>query len=140
MFLSDAVYVNTDQDKIKDSSTTFKKEVLGKEIIFEIHDSVNKFTKSDWKKVVAVFVTGNNYEFKDWPKSESTVSIFLKVKGFYLKYSDYSYPQNVLKWNVKKLEIHRSKRHLDVSIQNDFWNTLEQFLMMPRYREVKYKN
>jgi hypothetical protein len=43
--------------------------------------------------------------------------------------------ENVKKWNVKILEINRTKRHFDVSVQNEFWNLIENFLVQPRYRE-----
>lgn len=139
-FLKNAKYVNlkTDNNENKDESSYFKRTIQGKEIVFEIHDTVANFTKSDWKKVVAVFVSGNDYEFKDWPKHENIVTILLKVKGFYLKYSDLNLPKNIEKWNITKLEIHRTKRHLDNSIQNEFWNKLEEFLLLPRYRDAKF--
>ena len=42
--------------------------------------------------------------------------------------------ENTKKWNVKILEISRSKRYYDVSIQNEFWNLLTDFLNQPRKR------
>lgn len=102
---------------------------------FEIVCSVRNFTRNDWKRVVAVFVQGNDWEFADWPKNENVVSILLKVKGFHLKYTDTLLNENIKNWNVKVFEINRNKRHFDVSIQNDFWIALEQFLSQPRYRE-----
>ncbi len=61
------------------------------------------------------------------------------MKGFHVKYSDTLLNENIKKWNVKVLEISRNKRHFDVSVQNDFWNQLEQFLLQPRYREKGVK-
>ena len=101
---------------------------------FEIHCNVRNFSKNDWKRVVAVFVQGNEWEFNDWPKGETITSIFLKVRGFHLKYSDLPLNDNIKKWNVKVLEINRTKRHSVVSVQNLFWTTLEEFLVKPRYR------
>jgi hypothetical protein len=135
--LSGAQYVNIDQEKIIEENS-FKRKVQGRDITFEIHDSVNKFSKHDWRRVVAIFVNGHNYEFKDWPKGETIVSILLKVKGFFLKYSDFSFPSNIMKWNVKKIDINRTRRHLDVSVQNDIWKIIEDFLLSPRYRETKF--
>lgn len=109
-------------------------------INFEIRDNVRKFSKSDWKRVVAVFVQGNDWEFNDWPKSESRITIFLKVKGYHLKYSDSPLNDNIKQWNVKVLEINRNKRHLDGAVQNDFWNDLESFLQLPRYREKTFQS
>lgn len=61
------------------------------------------FQKNDWKRIVAVFVMGPEWQFKDWPKSEEKVDIFLKVRGYYLGFSDIPIPETVKKWNVKTL-------------------------------------
>ena len=74
---------------------------------FEIFNDVKKFEKSDWKRVVAVFVQGVEWEFKDWPKSETIISILLKIKGFHLKYNDIQLNENCKKWNVKILEVNK---------------------------------
>jgi parafibromin len=115
--------------------TSFKRIIKGKEVNIEIYNTVRNFEKSDWKRVIAVFVQGVEWEFKDWPKSETIISILLKIKGFYLKYHDSPLNENCRKWNVKILEIHRNKRHFDGSVNNEFWSAMEEFLNLPRYRE-----
>jgi len=121
----------------KSRNNNFSKKINGKELNFEIHSNVKNFNKCDWRRVVAVFLQGLDWEFADWPKDESVTSILLKVKGFHLKYSDLPVSENIKKWNVKVLEIHRNKRHIDVSVQNEFWTLMEQFLNQPRFREKK---
>ena len=141
-FLCNANYINmktcTEEERnrcMKDSlKNTFTKKILDKDILFEITSNVRNFTKNEWKKVVSVFVQGDDWEFKDWPKSENPTSILQKVKGFYLKFQDMPINENTKKWNVKILEISRSKRYYDVSIQNEFWNLLTDFLNQPRKR------
>ena len=81
-----------------------------------------------------MFVQGDDWEFKDWPKNETVTSILQKVKGFYLKFQDMPPNNNTKKWNVKVLEIWRNKRYCDVSIQNEFWSLLSEFLNQPRKR------
>jgi len=119
--------------------TTFEKKIKNVNLNFELVCSIRNFSKNDWKRVVAVFVNGNDWEFTDWPKNETVTSILLKVKGFHIKYSDTLLNENIKNWNVKVLEINRNKRHFDGSVQNEFWNQLEQFLMQPRYREKGVK-
>ena len=141
-FLCNANYINmktcTEEERnrcMKDSlKNTFTKKILDKDILFEITSNVRNFTKIEWKRVVSVFVQGDDWEFKDWPKSENPTSILQKVKGFYLKFQDMPVNENTKKWNVKILEISRSKRYYDVSIQNEFWNLLTDFLNQPRKR------
>ena len=141
-FLYNANYINMktcseeEREKcIKDSmKNTFIRKICDKDILFEITSNVRNFTRNEWKRVVAVFLQGDDWEFKDWPKNETVTSILQKVKGFYLKFLDMPPNNNTKKWNVKVLEIWRNKRYYDVSIQNEFWSLLSDFLNQPRKR------
>ena len=141
-FLNDGKYININSMDEKEKElcveegddNTFQFKIQGKDLSFEICSNVRKFTKNDWKRVVAVFVQGDDWEFKDWPKSESVSTILQKVKGYYLKYKDNPLNNNIKKWNVEILEISRNKRHFDLSLQNKFWNLLSDFLSSPRKR------
>lgn len=115
---------------------SFNKSIHDKELLFEICSNVRSFTKNEWKRIVCVFVQGDDWEFKDWPKDETITSILEEVKGFHLKYQDLPLNENVKKWNVKVLEISRTKRHFDVSIQNEFWYIMTEFLSQPRKRRI----
>ena len=142
-FFVNSVYIDPTSELITSadrSNYTFTRKIADKDLSFEIHSNVRNFSRNDWKRVVAVFVQGSDWEFTDWPKSESITSILQKIKGFHLKFSDLPTNENVKKWNVKVLEVNRFKRHFDVSVQNEFWNNLELFLIQPRYREKINKN
>jgi hypothetical protein len=144
-FLHDGKYVNLnsleddENDLIIDdnSDNNFLYKIQGKDVQFEICSNVRKFNKNDWKRVVAVFVQGDDWEFNDWPKSENVTTILQKVKGYYMKYNNNPTNKNIKKWNVQTLEISRNKRHFDVSIQNKFWSSLSEFLSAPRKRPKK---
>ena len=142
-FLSEGKYINLNspEEKEKESETledisdnNFMYKIKGKDLMFEICSNVRKFNKGDWKRVVAVFVEGDDWEFSDWPKNENPSTILQKVKGYYMKYNNNPVNKNIKKWNVQTLEISRNKRHLDVSIQNKFWSSLSEFLSAPRKR------
>ena len=141
-FLYSGKYINIrncdDEEKelcVEDSQdNTFSYKIQGKDLLFEICSNVRKFNKNDWKRVVAVFVQGDDWEFKDWPKSENVSTILQKVKGYYLTYEDIPKNNNIKKWNVQPLEIYRNKRYCDGSLQNKFWNSLSEFLSSPRKR------
>lgn len=51
-----------------------------------------------------------------------------------MKYSDSPAAENVKNWNVKTFNVHRTRRHEDKVIINDFWKDLESFLNKPRHR------
>ena len=141
-FLCDGKYINLNslegnenESLVEDpSDNNFNYKIQGKDLLFEISSNVRKFTKNDWKRVVAVFVQGDDWEFYDWPKNENQSTILQKVKGYYMKYNDNPTNKNIKKWNVQILEISRNKRHFDVSIQNKFWSSLSEFLSVPRRR------
>ena len=141
-FLKDGKYININSleeeendllvDDISDNNFYYK--IQGNDLLFEICSNVRKFNKNDWKRVVAVFVQGDDWEFTDWPRSENPSTILQKVKGYYMKYNNNPANKNIKKWNVQILEISRNKRHFDVSIHNKFWSSLSDFLSAPRKR------
>jgi len=95
---------------------------------FHVIDCTTKLTPHDWGRVVAVFVLGQAWQFKDW-YWPAIVEIFVNVKGFYLKYDDAVIPADVKSWSVKTLSVSKSKRHLDQTAALQFWNTLDEFLI-----------
>ena len=135
-FLHDGKYINLNmlENDEKDLDNNFFYKIQGKDLLFEICSNVRRFNKNDWKRVVAVFVQGDDWEFKDWPRSENPTTILQKVKGYYMKYNNNPTNKNIKKWNVDILEISRNKRHFDASIQNKFWSSLSEFLSVPRKR------
>jgi len=99
-----------------------------KGVPYHVIDSTAKLTTSDWSRVVAVFVLGPEWQFKDWPWHKP-VDIFLNVKGFHLKFDDQKVDANVKSWDVKVLNINKNKRYLDKTASLEFWQTLEPFIV-----------
>ncbi len=52
-----------------------KRTIKGKEVTFEIR---NRLDKHHWKRVVAAFLLGPDWQFRDWPVQEKPVTLFLK--------------------------------------------------------------
>lgn len=113
----------------------FEYSIDNKRVKFEVYDSVTAFTKNHWKRVVALFVQGQDWQFKDWPSKESIVDIFLKVRGYFMTFQDVSPPPNVKKWNVRIIQVSRTLRHADQSLKKEFWDDLTEFLMKERYKD-----
>ena len=107
-FLHDGKYINLnspeedENDLINEdaSDNNFFYKIQGKDLLFEICSNVRRFNKSDWKRVVAVFVQGDDWEFSDWPRSENPSTILQKVKGYYMKYNNNPTNKNIKNWNV----------------------------------------
>ena len=43
------------------NKVSFTKDVKGREVTFDVYDSVTSFDKTHWKRVVAVFVSGQDW-------------------------------------------------------------------------------
>ena len=112
----------------------FTRKLKGKLITFEVFDQILSFSKSHWRRTVAVFVQGPRYQFKDWPLAKDLITLFHSFRGFYINYQDSPIDENVKKWNVKILQLSRNKRHLDKTIQHDFWSELEKFMFSVRFK------
>jgi len=97
-------------------------------------DNVVEFRSRDWNNVVAVFVQGQEWQFKNYPKEWGGVAgIFSTVKGFYIYYDDEKIPPAVSTWNVQCLTINKHKRHFDQSASNKFWEEMENVLRKRNY-------
>lgn len=110
-----------------------KRKIGDKEVIFEVYDNVQNFTETRWNRVVAVFVNGHEWQFKDWKCSTKKRELFARVRAFYMYFNGTKMPQAIDQWNVLKLELPRYKRHQDVNVYNLFWNDFEQFLKREKF-------
>jgi len=99
---------------------------------FTVVDSVTKLTRDDWNNVIAVFVQGQEWQFKNW-KWSTPAEIFSHVKGFYMYFDDEKIPNCVTSWNVALLPVNKYKRHLDNPAVMKFWNAIEAELMKKKW-------
>ncbi|XP_050218776.1 protein CDC73 homolog [Mercurialis annua] len=136
-FLEDGVYVPTDvKVKMKgakpDCVTVQKKFSTDKQRVmtaYEIRDKPSALKPEDWDRVVAVFVLGKEWQFKDWPFKDH-VEIFNKIIGFFMRFEDDSIEsaKTVKQWNVKIISISKNKRHQDRAAALEVWDRLEEFV------------
>jgi len=135
-FLEDGVYIPTDV-KVKqmkgpkpDCVTVQKKFSRDRMVTaYEVRDKPSALKAEDWDRVVAVFVLGKEWQFKDWPFKDH-VEIFNKILGFYMRFEDDSIESAkvVKQWNVKIISISKNKRHQDRAAALDVWGRLEDFM------------
>nr|GEU33183.1 protein CDC73 homolog [Tanacetum cinerariifolium] len=109
-FLEDGVFVPSDV-KMKqmkgpkpDCVTVVKKFSSRDRVVtaYEVRDKPSALKAEEWGRVVAVFVLGKEWQFKDWPFKDH-VEIFNKILGFYMRFEDDSVESAkiVKQWNVK---------------------------------------
>jgi hypothetical protein len=114
-----------------------KRKIGDKEYTFEVYDNVQNFTETRWQRVVAVFVNGHEWQFKDW-KCQSKRELFTRVRTYYLYFNGTKVPPTIEQWNVMKLEIPRYKRHQDINVYNMFWADFEQFLKREKFQGLGF--
>lgn len=137
-FLEDGVFVPS-ESKMKgmragapkpDCVTVQKKLSRDRAVAaYEVRDKTVGFKPEDWDRVVAVFVLGKEWQFKDWPFKDH-VEIFNKIIGFFVRFEDDSIESAriVKQWNVKIVSISKNKRHQDRAAVLEVWNRLEEFM------------
>lgn len=134
-FLSASRFLSTAEAKSqgiqKQNSVTIEHKFGSRAVKFQLIDNPNRLSPEDWKRVVAVFVQGNLWQFKGW-KWESPADLFQNVRGFSLEFDDASTDPKIQGWNVQRLRISRSRRHLDSTAAFQFWSTIEELLRLRR--------
>ncbi|CAD8159300.1 unnamed protein product [Paramecium octaurelia] len=90
----------------------------------------NPNTINNWKRVVAVFLRGSSYELKQFP-DQNPNQLFKNIRGYHIKFEEDKIKDMIKQWNVKVLDLHRSKRYQDIDVVNAFWEDLEAFLLRP---------
>lgn len=116
--------------KVKKKLTRAERSgAAGGEVSFEVRDKPASLKPDDWGRVVAVFVLGKEWQFKDWPFKDH-VEIFNRVIGFYVRFEDDSVEaaKVVKQWNVKIISISKNKRHQDRTAALEVWERLEEFM------------
>jgi len=103
-------------------------------ISFKAISNVSKLTADDWERVVAIFVQGPKWQFKNWPVMEhdDPNTIFRKICAFHLKWDNRAIEGNVKKWNCRVISLDQNKRHLDVQIFKKLWKDLELYCRKER--------
>ncbi|KAL5702244.1 accessory factor associated with RNA polymerase II [Ranunculus cassubicifolius] len=135
-FLEDGVYIPTDvkvkqMKGLKPDCVTVQKKFSRDRVVtaYEVRDKPSGLKAEDWDRVVAVFVLGKEWQFKDWPFKDH-VEIFNKIIGFFMRFEDDSVEsaKMVKQWNVKIISISKNKRHQDRAAALEVWDRLEEFV------------
>ncbi|KDP40199.1 hypothetical protein JCGZ_02197 [Jatropha curcas] len=96
---------------------------------YDVRDKPSALKAEDWDRVVAVFILGKEWQFKDWPFKDH-VEIFNKIIGFFMRFEDDSIEsaKTVKQWYVKIISISKNKRHQDRAAALEVWDRLEEFV------------
>ncbi|KAF9294361.1 RNA pol II accessory factor, Cdc73 family-domain-containing protein [Linnemannia elongata] len=91
---------------------------------YEVIDNTDILRPEDWDRVVCVFTTGAEWQFKKF-KWQKPVELFAQVKGFYAKWADEQPKETIKTWNVEIISLNRHRRHADRAVVTEFWDKLQ---------------
>ncbi|KAF3906397.1 Parafibromin [Dactylellina cionopaga] len=96
---------------------------------FVIVDSPDHFPPDEWSRVVAVFTTGQLWQFKSY-KWGTPQDLFSHVKGFYVGWSGEVPPGTVASWgNVQMVNVEKNRRFKDREIMEGLWDGIETWMV-----------
>ncbi|KAF9918626.1 accessory factor associated with RNA polymerase II [Lobosporangium transversale] len=134
-FLEDQLFVNSEdirnQGVTKPSRLSIERRQKPNEphkTPYHVIENADQLKDEDWDRVVCVFTTGAEWQFKKW-KWQTPVQLFAQVKGFYVKWAD-EQPKEIIKsWNVEILNLNRHRRHADRAVVTEFWDRLQAWCL-----------
>lgn len=97
---------------------------------FALYDSTSSFQPDFWNRVVAVFTTGQAWQFKSY-KWSNPPELFRNVRGFYIGWDGDEIPPTVDSWKsgVALFQLDRHRRSRDREISELVWMELERWMM-----------
>lgn len=136
-FLKDKEFVDPNQVKRNFTGSeqtvtlSFGSGTTVQKVTFRILESTLNFRKRDWYSLIAVFLTGAEWQLQSFP-FKTTQDIFTMVKGYHITYDSEPIPENIRKWNVDVVRINRTNRHNDLSVWFQFMESIESVLASSR--------
>lgn len=135
--LSEGVYKTVEQKReegcVRQTQQTVHRKLQGSKgdiaLEYKVVDNPIKLSEKDWDSVVAVFCSGQAWQFKGW-KWSNPAELFSNVLGMHLTFSDRAVDANVSKWNCTVLKLSPHQRHHDKVEVNKFWKMLDAHIKM----------
>ena len=81
-----------------------RKRPDGKVVVYRVLDDPRNLTDVEWNLVVAVFATGQTWQFKQW-KHPTPVTLFQNVLGVHVCVDSATVDANIQSWNCKVLKV-----------------------------------
>lgn len=95
---------------------------------FFVVDNVDRFKPEYWNRVVAVFVTGQQWQLKSYKWSDPK-DLFNHVLGLSVQFKGDPLPGAISQWNVAIEQLERNQRFRDNEVVERIWERLEARLL-----------
>lgn len=100
----------------------------GTRMEFVLASHPGQLEANEWAQVVAVVCSGAEWQFKGWPFPSSKEAL-RSVKGYYFYYDDDKRAAEAIKdWNLVRIPISKTRRHLDEKVSFQFWDALDRHI------------
>jgi parafibromin len=154
-FLEEGVYVPADSDLASHSGANrlhiarnMQSIDPNRSLQFALMERTDQFRPDSWSRVVAVFTTGQEWQFKSY-KWSTAQELFARTLGVYIGYTGDSVPDNVKKWGriVKVLEVDKwnqmrgeQGRWRDREVVENIWTSIEESMRIKGWtKETGFK-
>ena len=132
-FLQHGIYNKVDDTMIQ---TNKKQQEIGIERHVD-HDRKSYYKVIDdpvkvqvaWDRVVAVFVTGQSWQFNKWQWS-TPMELFQNVLAVHLAFDDRPPDPQVVAWGVKVVAVNAFKDHVNAAASRQFWQYVDDFMRL----------
>lgn len=109
-FLLEGMYISVEEKR--SAGAAKEREMLlirdlpggGGRLIYRVIDDPTKLASAEWDLVVAVFATGQLWQFKGW-KFPTPVALFQNVLGVHVCVDSAAVDANILSWNCRVLKV-----------------------------------
>ncbi|KAI3378382.1 hypothetical protein SNEBB_000146 [Seison nebaliae] len=143
-FLQDLQYFTPEEARERRKAKGIKERSLTEVLIerklpsnhvlrYRVIDNPLNLSSYEWKLVVAVFVIGKDYQFKQWPFKLEPMKILKTIRGIFVQVDGKPSSDLVKKWPLTVIELHSQKRHLDRLTIIRVWEDIDRL-----QRELKH--
>ena len=98
-------------------------------IRYKVVDSVKRFQPRHWDRVVAVFASGKEWQFKGW-RWKSPVEIFTRCQGMHVYFDDEAVASTVRSWAVAPFALKKQTRNSDRLQCHGIWKVVDHWMMI----------
>lgn len=109
-FLLEGMYISVEEKRsagaVKERETLLIRDLPGNagRLIYRVIDDPTRLKDEEWSLVVAVFATGQLWQFKGW-KYPTPVALFQNVLGVHVCVDSAAVDANILSWNCRVLKV-----------------------------------
>lgn len=98
---------------------------------YRLTDDPGKLSTAEWERVVAVFVTGQEWQISKWPAPyNNPVHLCQQVLVLHMAITNDLLPPNIQAWACRVVRVDHFKEHINSKAQGEFWQYFDDFIRL----------